>query len=233
MSSADCCYTDRNTGEKVTHESEVPFYKRQKRLIIGNNGLIDPTSIDDYLAIGGYAALAKALKMTPEQIIDEVKKSGLRGRGGAGFPTGSKWETTRKAHGEPKYVICNADEGDPGAFMDRSLVEGNPHSVLEGMIIGAYAIGSHQGYIYIRNEYPLAVRNMRHRYRAGRGLRAAGREYPGLGFQFQCQDKPGRRRLCLRRVHGPDGLPGGQGRGAAGQICSHLGAGPVGKAHRP
>jgi NADH-quinone oxidoreductase subunit F len=154
-------YTDRKTDKKITYEQDVPFYKHQKRLLLGNNSLIDPTSIDDYLAIGGYTALVKALEMSPEQIIDQVKKAGLRGRGGGGFPTAAKWETTRQASSDTKYVICNADEGDPGAFMDRSLVEGNPHSVLEGMLIGAYAIGSHQGYVYIRNEYPMAVRHMR------------------------------------------------------------------------
>jgi NADH-quinone oxidoreductase subunit F len=184
-------YTDRTTNVKVTREGEVPFYKRQMRLIIGKNGLIDPTSIDDYLAIGGYTALAKALKMTPEQIIDEVKKSGLRGRGGAGFPTGNKWETTRKAHGEPKYVICNADEGDPGAFMDRSLVEGNPHSVLEGMIIGAYAIGSHEGYIYIRNEYPMAVRHMRIAMEQAETYGLLGENILGSGFSFNIKIKRG------------------------------------------
>ena len=184
-------YTDRQTGEKVTHENEVPFYKRQMRLIIGNNGLIDPTSIDDYLAIGGYAALPKALKMTPEQIIEEVKKSGLRGRGGGGFPTGAKWETTRRAHGDPKYVICNADEGDPGAFMDRSLVEGNPHSVLEGMIIGAYAIGSHQGYIYIRNEYPMAVRHMRTALEQAKEYGLLGENILGSGFSFDIRIQRG------------------------------------------
>ena len=184
-------YTDRKTGEKVTLEQEVPFYKKQKRLIIGNNGLIDPTSIDDYLAIGGYAALGKALKMTPEQIIDEVKKSGLRGRGGAGFPTASKWETTRRAHGDVKYVIANADEGDPGAFMDRALVEGNPHSVLEGMIIGAYAIGSQQGYIYIRNEYPLAVRNMRTALQQAEEYGLLGKNILGSGFSFNIKIQRG------------------------------------------
>ena len=177
-------FTDRQTGAKVTHESDVPFYKKQRRLIIGNNGLIDSTSIDDYLAIGGYNALAKALKMKPEQIIDEVKKSGLRGRGGAGFPTGSKWETTRNAHDEVKYIIANADEGDPGAFMDRALVEGNPHSVLEGMIIGAYAIGSHQGYMYIRNEYPLAVKNMRTAIQMAEEYGLLGKNILGTGFDF-------------------------------------------------
>ena len=148
-------YTDPNTGERFVKEDDIPFYKRQQRLLLDKNNKIDPTSIEDYLAIGGYAALSKALfQMSPQEIIDEVKRSGLRGRGGGGFPTGSKWESTRKAEGDIKYVICNCDEGDPGAYMDRSLMEGNPHSVLEGMIIGAYAIGSNLGYVYVRNEYP-------------------------------------------------------------------------------
>jgi len=184
-------YTDRITNEKIPKEGDVPFYKKQMRLIIGNNGLIDPTVIEDYLAIGGYTALAKALKMPPESIIEEVKKSGLRGRGGAGFPTGNKWESTRKAHGDVKYVICNADEGDPGAFMDRSLVEGNPHSVLEGMIIGAYAIGSHEGYIYIRNEYPLAVKNMRNALEQAAANGLLGDNILGSGFNFNIMIKRG------------------------------------------
>jgi len=184
-------YTDRSTNEKVTKEGDVPFYKKQMRLIIGNNGLIDPTVIEDYLAIGGYSALVKALKMTPEKIIDEIKKSGLRGRGGAGFATGNKWESTRNAHDDVKYVICNADEGDPGAFMDRSLVEGNPHSVLEGMIIGAYAIGSHEGYIYIRNEYPLAVRNMRIALEQAEANGLLGENILGSGFSFNIKIKRG------------------------------------------
>lgn len=148
------------TGEKIICEEDVPFYKKQKRLILGNNRKVDPTDIEDYIAIGGYSALAKALSMSREEIIEEVKKSVLRGRGGGGFPTGIKWETCRNAAGEPKYVLCNADEGDPGAYMDRALLEGNPHSVIEGMIIGAYAIGSAQGFVYVRNEYPLALKNV-------------------------------------------------------------------------
>ena len=184
-------FTDRATNQKITHESDVPFYKNQNRIIFGNNGSIDPTSIDDYLAIGGYAALAKAVKMTPQNVIEEVKKSGLRGRGGAGFPTGSKWESTRNAHGDVKYVICNADEGDPGAFMDRSLVEGNPHSVLEGMIIGAYAIGSHEGYVYIRNEYPLAVKNMRIALEKAEANGLLGDNILGSGFNFKITIKRG------------------------------------------
>jgi NADH-quinone oxidoreductase subunit F len=184
-------YTDRATNEKVVKESDVPFYKKQMRLIIGNNGLIDPQVIDDYIAIGGYTALSKALKTTPEKIIDEVKKSQLRGRGGAGFLTGNKWESTRKAHGDVKYVICNADEGDPGAFMDRSLVEGNPHSVLEGMIIGAYAIGSSEGYIYIRNEYPLAVKNMTLALEQAEAYGLLGNNILGSGLNFHIQIKRG------------------------------------------
>ena len=184
-------YTDRKTGKKVTYEHEVPFYKKQKRLVIGNNSLIDPTSIDDYLAIGGYAALGKALKMSPEQIIDEVKKSGLRGRGGGGFPTGNKWESTRKVHSDTRYVIANADEGDPGAFMDRALVEGNPHSFLEGMIIGAYAIGANQGYIYIRNEYPLAVRNVRTAIEQAEACGLLGKNILGSGFNFSIKIQRG------------------------------------------
>lgn len=178
-------YIDLDTGEKVTHEPEVPFYKKQKRLLLGDNSNIDPTVIEDYLALGGYAALSKALsKMPPEGIIEEVKKSGLRGRGGGGFPTGAKWETCRRAYGDTKYIICNCDEGDPGAFMDRSLMEGNPHSVLEGMIIGAYAIGGHEGYIYIRNEYPLAVRNAQIAIKQAEEYGLLGKNILGSGFDF-------------------------------------------------
>ena len=156
-------YTDPITGEKITHEGDVPFYKKQQRLVFGSNGMIDPTSIEDYLAIDGYSALAKVLcGMKPEEVIGEIKVSGLRGRGGGGFPTGRKWESCRNAPSRNgvSYVICNADEGDPGAYMDRSLLEGNPHSIIEGMIIGAYAIGSSEGYVYVRHEYPLAVKNL-------------------------------------------------------------------------
>ena len=177
-------YTDRKTNEKITYEHDVPFYKLQERLVFGNNGSIDPTSIDDYLAVGGYTALAKALQMKPEQIIAEVKKASLRGRGGGGFDTGTKWESTRNADGDTKYVICNADEGDPGAYMDRSLVEGNPHLCLEGMIIGAYAIGSNQGYIYIRNEYPLAVRHVRTAIEQAEAYGLLGKNILGSGFDF-------------------------------------------------
>ena len=178
-------YPDPNTGKKIIYENEVPFYEKQKRLIIGNNELIDPTTIDDYLAVGGYAALSKVLfGMSPEEVIGEVKKSGLRGRGGGGFPTGVKWETCRRAQGDTRYIICNCDEGDPGAFMDRSLMEGNPHSAVEGMIIGAYAIEGHQGYIYVRNEYPMAVRNARIAIKQAEEYGLLGKDILGSGFDF-------------------------------------------------
>ena len=172
-------------GRKVVQEGEVPFYLKQKRLLLANNSKIDPNNIDDYLAVGGYSALSKALfKMSPEEIIEEIKKSGLRGRGGGGFPTGIKWESCRRAPGDTRYVICNCDEGDPGAFMDRSLMEGNPHSVLEGMLIGAYAIGSHQGYIYVRNEYPLAVKNAEIAMKQAAEYGLLGENILGSGFDF-------------------------------------------------
>ena len=180
-------YVDPSTGKKVTYEKDIPFYARQKRLILGNNGLIDPESIDDYIAIGGYSALSKALfKINPEDIITHVINSGLRGRGGGGFPTGWKWESCKNAESEDgvRYVICNADEGDPGAYMDRSLLEGNPHSILEGMIIGAYAIGSHNGYIYVRNEYPLAVKNIGIAIKKARAYGFLGENILGSNFHF-------------------------------------------------
>lgn len=154
-------FTDPLTNKKVTHQSEVPFYKKQHRLVLRLNGVIDPTNIHDYIAAGGYASLERVLEgMSPEQVIKEVADSGLRGRGGAGFSTGKKWEFVRKATGDIKYIICNGDEGDPGAFMDRSVLEGNPHLVVEGMIIAAYAIGSRKGYFYVRAEYPMAVKHV-------------------------------------------------------------------------
>jgi NADH:ubiquinone oxidoreductase subunit F (NADH-binding) len=157
------------------------------------NGFIDPTSIEDYLAVGGYKALVKALcEMSPEEVVDAVQRSGLRGRGGAGFPTGRKWESCRRAEGDIKYVICNADEGDPGAYMDRSIMEGNPHSVLEGMIIGAYAIGDcRQGYIYVRHEYPLAVENADLALQAARRYGLLGEDIAGSGFSFDVQIRRG------------------------------------------
>ncbi|HUV51562.1 MAG TPA: NuoF family protein, partial [Dehalococcoidia bacterium] len=173
------------SGKTIAHEGDIPFYKFQKRIVFGSNRLIDPKSIDDYIALGGYSALAKSLfKMKPEQVLQTVKKANLRGRGGGGFPAGVKWQTTRDAPGDIKYVIVNADEGDPGAFMDRSLLEGNPHSVLEGLIIGAYAIGAHEGFIYVRQEYPLAVENVSIALEQARKYGLLGKNILGSGFDF-------------------------------------------------
>jgi NADH:ubiquinone oxidoreductase subunit F (NADH-binding)/(2Fe-2S) ferredoxin/ferredoxin len=178
-------YVVPGTDEKTTRESEIPFYKNQMRNLIGNNIKIDPKRIDDYLAVGGYSALVKALfQNTPEQVVELVKKSNLRGRGGAGFPAGRKWEFARNNPDEPKYVIVNADEGDPGAFMDRALLEGNPFSVLEGLTIGAYAIGSHEGYIYVRQEYPLAVENVTLAIKQAEEYGLLGKDILGSGFDF-------------------------------------------------
>ena len=178
-------YTDPATGRKIAYEHQVPFYQQQKRVVLDQNGIIDPTSIDDYIAFGGYAALAKALcGMTPEQVIEEIQAAKLRGRGGAGFLTGMKWRLCRQAAGDVKYVICNADEGDPGAYMDRSVMEGNPHRVLEGMIIGAYAIGAQQGFVYIRNEYPLAVKHLRTAIEQAQEYGLLGKNILGSGFNF-------------------------------------------------
>ncbi len=179
-------YKDPATDKAITYESTVPFYAKQMRLILGANGEIDPTEITDYIAVGGYSALSKALtQMGPDKIIDEITKSGLRGRGGGGFPTGRKWQSCRAAEGDVKYVICNADEGDPGAYPDRSIVEGNPHSIIEGMIIGAYAIGAHQGFIYVRNEYPLAVEHARIAIDQATDYGLLGDNILGSGFDFR------------------------------------------------
>ena len=178
-------YQNPLTNEKITHEQDIPFYKFQQRIVFGSNGEIDPTQIDDYIAIGGYQGLEKVLsERMPEQVIDTIKKSGLRGRGGGGFSTGVKWESCRKAKGKEKFVICNADEGDPGAYMDRSLLEGNPHRVIEGMLIGAYAIGSEEGYVYVRNEYPLAVSNLSHAIDQAKEYGLLGKNILGSGLTF-------------------------------------------------
>jgi NADH:ubiquinone oxidoreductase subunit F (NADH-binding)/(2Fe-2S) ferredoxin/Pyruvate/2-oxoacid:ferredoxin oxidoreductase delta subunit len=208
-------YVDSATGEKAVHESEIPFYKNQMRLIIGNNINIDPKSIDDYIAVGGYSALVKAFfKATPAQVIDMVKSSGLRGRGGAGFSTGTKWEFARRSADETKYVVVNADEGDPGAFMDRAILEGNPHSILEGLTIGAYAIGAHQGYIYVRQEYPLAVENVTIAIKQAEEHGLLGKNILGSGFDFTVEVQQGagafvcgEETALLRSLEGKPGEP--------------------------
>jgi NADH-quinone oxidoreductase subunit F len=171
-------------NELVPSFSDFPRARFEQKIILKNCGQIDPRQIDHYIANGGYGALVKALQMQPEEIIAEVKRSGLRGRGGAGFPTGEKWEICRNAPGKPKYVICNGDEGDPGAFMDRAILESDPHSVLEGMLIAGYAIGARYGYIYVRAEYPLAVRRTRLALRQARKLNLLGKNILGSDFSF-------------------------------------------------
>jgi len=178
-------YVDPKTGQEIIKEDEVPFYKKQKRIIFADNGFIDPTEVKDYIALDGYKALTKTLfEMTAEEVVEEIKASGLRGRGGGGFSTGVKWDICRGAESKLKYVICNADEGDPGAYMDRSILEGNPHSIIEGMVIGAYAIGASQGYIYVRMEYPLAVQNITLALEQARQLGLLGDSILGSEFSF-------------------------------------------------
>ena len=178
-------YVDPKTGKEIIKEKDVPFYQKQKRTIFANNGFIDPTEIKDYIALDGYKALTKALfELTADEVVEEIKASGLRGRGGGGFSTGVKWDICRNAKSELKYVICNADEGDPGAYMDRSILEGNPHSIIEGMVIGAYAIGASQGYIYVRMEYPLAVKNITLALEQARQLGLLGDSILGSEFSF-------------------------------------------------
>jgi len=178
-------YEDPVTGNKITYEKDIPFYKAQKRIIFSQNGSIDPAEIEDYIAIGGYQAFSKVLKgMSPEEVINEVKVSGLRGRGGGGFPTWQKWNSCRKAKDNVKYLICNCDEGDPGAYMDRSVLEGNPHLVLEGMLIGAYAIGAEDGYIYVRHEYPYAWENAEIAIKQAKELGLLGEDILGTGLNF-------------------------------------------------
>ena len=181
-------YEDPVSGERVKTESEVPFYKAQDQQLLSQNRMVDPCSIEDYIAAGGYSALVKALNViAPEEIINEIKASGLRGRGGGGFPTGRKWDECMEAPGDEKYVICNADEGDPGAYMDRCVLEGNPHLVLEGMMIGAQALGARKGYIYVRNEYPLAVKHSRIAVEQARELGLLGNNILGSSFSFDVE----------------------------------------------
>ena len=185
-------YEEPITKTKSETADDIPFYKRQLRVALRNCGLINPEKIEEYLGAGGYQALSRVLlSMAPQQVIDEMKKSGLRGRGGAGFLTGKKWEFASRFKSEDKYVICNADEGDPGAFMDRSIMEGDSHSVIEGMIIAGYAIGAHQGYIYIRAEYPLAVKRLQIALSQARKYGFLGENILGSGFSFDIQIRLG------------------------------------------
>lgn len=184
----------------VKRLDELNFYKKQKRIALKNCGIIDPENIDEYIAFDGYRALEKVLlEMTPEEVIKEVTESGLRGRGGAGFPTGKKWEFTRMAKGDQKYVVCNADEGDPGAFMDRSILEGDPHSVVEAMIIAGYAVGANKGYIYVRAEYPIAVHRFQTAIDQAREYGILGKKIFQTDFEFDLEVRLRSRSLRLWR----------------------------------
>ncbi|MGB9886149.1 MAG: NADH-quinone oxidoreductase subunit NuoF [Moorellales bacterium] len=199
----------------VLELEQLPFYRKQKRGVLRRCGRINPDRIEDYLATGGYAALEKILaSLTPEEVIEEVKRSGLRGRGGAGFPTGQKWEFTRRAPGDKKYVVCNADEGDPGAFMDRSVLEGDPHAVIEGMLIAAYAIGADEGYIYVRAEYPLAVKRLYRALAEAEAYGLLGERILGHRFNFRLHIKQGagafvcgEETALLMSIEGGRGMP--------------------------
>jgi len=185
-------YKDPASGQCVSHEKDVPFYREQMKIVLRNCGQIDPTRIEDYIARDGYMAIAKVLSsMTPEDVIEEVMSSGLRGRGGAGFPTGNKWKFARNAKGAVKYIICNADEGDPGAFMDRAVLEGDPHTVLEGMLIAAYAIGARQAYVYVRAEYPIAVTHIKKAVADAQVVGLLGERILGTDFQLEVKIKEG------------------------------------------
>jgi len=206
---------DPVTGKRIPHRDNIRFYAGQQRIVFALNGKIDPTSLSDYVAHDGYQALAKALfDMNPGGIIDEVLNSGLRGRGGAGFPTGRKWRFTRDAAGEIKYVICNADEGDPGAFMDRSLIEATPHAVLEGMLIAARAIGACEAHIYVRAEYPLAVEHIRKAIGDARDLGFVGKNIFGTDFSIDVHVMEGagafvcgEETALLQSIEGKRGMP--------------------------
>jgi NADH-quinone oxidoreductase subunit F len=188
----DYFYRDPYTDEPIGRIQDIPFFTRQRKIALRNVGLIDPLSIEEYIAFDGYFALAKAVTLhTPEDVIRIVKESGLRGRGGAGFPTGLKWEFTSKAKEKPKYVVCNADEGDPGAFMDRSIIEGDPHSLIEGMALAGYAIGANQGYVYVRAEYPMAVEHLQKAIEQARNYGLLGSDIFGSGFNFDLEIRVG------------------------------------------
>ena len=185
-------YHEPLTHESIPNYSEINFYKKQHRLVLENCGAINPEQIEEYIAVGGYEALAKAVTtMSPEDVIEEIKKSGLRGRGGGGFSTGMKWQFAKASVSDKKYVICNADEGDPGAFMDRSVLEGDPHKILEGMAVCGYAIGADEGYIYVRAEYPLAIKRLRIAIEQAEAMGLLGENIFGSGFSFKLHIKEG------------------------------------------
>lgn len=208
-------YHETIEEDRIKSLNNVDFYKKQQRVALRNCGVIDPDNIDEYLAFEGYKALEKALlNMTPEEVIETVKKSGLRGRGGGGFPTGLKWEFAAKQNNEVKYIICNADEGDPGAFMDRSVLEGDPHSVIEAMTIGGYAVGAHEGYVYVRAEYPIAVQRLQAAINQAREYGLLGKNILDSGFDFDMEIRLGagafvcgEETALINSIEGKRGMP--------------------------
>jgi bidirectional [NiFe] hydrogenase diaphorase subunit len=206
---------DGQPVSRLVCPTDVPFFQRQKKIVLENSGVIDPERMEDYIAAEGYAGLIKALtEMSPREVIDQVTKSGLRGRGGAGYPTGLKWSTVSKSVGTKKYVVCNADEGDPGAFMDRSVLESDPHRVLEGMLIAAYAVGASEGYIYARAEYPLAVKRLRNAIRQAERVGLLGSDICGTRFSFRVDVRLGagafvcgEETALIASVEGKRGMP--------------------------
>lgn len=191
-------------GSLVKRLDDLSFYKKQKRIALKNCGKIDPENIDEYIAFDGYKALEKViLTMTRDEVIEEITKSGLRGRGGAGFPTGKKWEFTKMAKGDQKYVVCNADEGDPGAFMDRSILEGDPHTVIEAMMIAGFAVGADKGYIYVRAEYPIAVQRFGKAIEQAREYGILGKNIWGTDFSFDIEIRLRSRCICMWRRNCP------------------------------
>lgn len=208
-------FKETETLEKIANYNEIAFYKKQQRMVLANCGHLDPEKIEEYIAEGGYEALAKAVtQMKPEEVVEEVKKAGLRGRGGGGFPTGMKWSFTRNAPGDKKYVVCNADEGDPGAFMDRSVLEGDPHRVIEGMAVCGYAIGADEGYVYVRAEYPLAIKRLRIAIKQAEEKGMLGDNIFGSGFKFHLKIKEGagafvcgEETALIHSIEGKRGMP--------------------------
>ena len=224
----------RQDNKVYPSEEEIPFYAKQTRLVLKNCGHIDAERIEAAIAAGAYEGLEKALfEMTPKAVIQAITDSKLRGRGGAGFPAGKKWSQVAAQKETVRYVVCNGDEGDPGAFMDRSIMEGDPHRMIEGMLIAAYAVGAQEGYIYVRAEYPLAIERLKLAIAQAEEAGFLGDNILGTDFCFPSAYQPGRRRLCLRRGQRIDRLHRGKARYAPRQAAPHCGARPVGEAHGP
>jgi len=207
-------YVEPNTGKKVTKQDDINFYKKQKRVALHGGGVINPECIEEAMGYGAFRGLEKALKMTPQEVIDEVLASGLRGRGGGGFPSGRKWQFAKNSVSDQKYVVCNGDEGDPGAFMDRSILEGNPYAVIEGMMIAGYAIGASEGYFYVRAEYPIAVNRLRNAIQQMNEAGILGENIMGTGFNFQAHIRLGagafvcgEETALLNSIEGKRGMP--------------------------